>query len=133
MKRLILLMSLLGAAAFAQLRETATPPAPVLESVTVSEITSIPTPPASEPPAAPEGYVFAEDTNGVTRIWKVAGEVTVTNRVQVHVLSGRLIDVKVMHQQTLDKEPEYTGEHMLFIMPTDKVSGFYSAQLEIMK
>lgn len=79
----------------------------------------------------PEDMILKPDTNGVLCLWKVAGEVTATNFVPVHVLSGRLVDVRIMYAPTLTNEFTYTGEHMLFVMPTTNTSGYYTAELVI--
>lgn len=79
----------------------------------------------------PEDMVLMPDTNGILSLYEVTGEVGATNWIPVHVLSGRLVDVKIMYQETLTNAPVYTGEHMLFIMETTNTSGFYTARLEI--
>lgn len=79
----------------------------------------------------PEGFVLTTDTNGILSLLEVTGETTHTNFVPVDVLSGRLIDIKIMHMETLTNTPTYTGEHMLFIMPTTNRTGFYTAELTI--
>lgn len=90
----VLIQVLLGAvvATFAQSQETPPPHSPTpqqwldgggdptlvgIDTNTVT--TSIPTPPTSEPPAFPAGYVLHPNTNGVMKLWKVAGSITITN------------------------------------------------------
>lgn len=63
----------------AQLSTNKTPDVAPLVPAELSTLSSIPTPPTSEPPSFPDGYILHPDPDGTLKLWELAGRLTLTN------------------------------------------------------